>query len=95
MPKHQHLEGRYYGRALNNKKYIAHGMQGFQTGGDEVYVMNEFGTLDGQVSLLNTSFQGESQSHTHTASATISSNSHAHAVNVVPPYYILAFIMKL
>ncbi|WP_237386367.1 phage tail protein [Xenorhabdus sp. Sc-CR9] len=37
--------------------------------------------------------EGGGKSHSHGASAT--QDSHSHSVNVVPPYYILAFIIKL
>ncbi|MEL5414971.1 tail fiber protein, partial [Serratia nevei] len=37
--------------------------------------------------------QGSGQEHSHGASG--SQSSHSHSVNVVPPYYILAFIIKL
>ncbi|CAQ84890.1 MULTISPECIES: tail fiber protein [Photorhabdus] len=40
-----------------------------------------------------TSEVGGGQGHNHKATA--SSSSHTHSVDVVPPYYILAFIMKL
>ncbi|WP_445494065.1 tail fiber protein [Photorhabdus sp. SF281] len=40
-----------------------------------------------------TSGTGEGQGHNHQATA--SSPSHHHSVDVIPPYYLLAFIMKL
>ncbi|MER2473770.1 tail fiber protein [Photorhabdus laumondii] len=40
-----------------------------------------------------TSDTGNGQGHNHQATA--SSSSHDHRVNVIPPYYLLAFIMKL
>ncbi|MBC8954026.1 tail fiber protein [Xenorhabdus sp. PB62.4] len=40
-----------------------------------------------------TSYVGGSNGHTHTATAT--SSTHSHSVNVLPPYYTLAFIIKL
>ncbi|CAQ84097.1 conserved hypothetical protein [Photorhabdus asymbiotica] len=41
----------------------------------------------------NTSEVGEGKGHNH--SATASSSPHSHKVDVVPPYYLLAFIIKL
>jgi hypothetical protein len=43
--------------------------------------------------LVESSKTGDSGEHNHTASATQSS--HQHNTNVVPPYYILAFIIKV
>ncbi len=44
-----------------------------------------------KTSFINS--QGSGQEHSHGASG--SQSSHYHSVNVVPPYYILAFIIKL
>jgi len=44
-----------------------------------------------KTSFINS--QGSGQEHSHGASG--SQSSHSHSVNVVPPYYILAFIIKL
>lgn len=41
----------------------------------------------------NTSWAGGNASHSHANTAT--QNAHSHTVNVIPPYYILAFIIKL
>ncbi|NHB88001.1 tail fiber protein [Photorhabdus tasmaniensis] len=41
----------------------------------------------------NTSNTGEGQGHNHPATA--SSLAHDHSVDIIPPYYLLAFIMKL
>ncbi|RAX12947.1 tail fiber protein [Photorhabdus bodei] len=38
---------------------------------------------------------GRGQGHNHQATATVNPSSHNHSVDVVPPYYLLAFIMKL
>ncbi|MDC9604115.1 tail fiber protein [Xenorhabdus griffiniae] len=51
---------------------------------------------NGQTPSYKKSFSGSEGgggSHSHGASAT--QDSHSHSVNVVPPYYILAFIIKL
>ena len=42
----------------------------------------------------NTSSSGSSHSHNHSASSSSSGN-HNHSVNITPPYYALAFIIKL
>ncbi|AKH65169.1 MULTISPECIES: tail fiber protein [Photorhabdus] len=47
------------------------------------------------VSYAYTSKIGDGRGHNHAATATVNPLKHNHSVNVIPPYYLLAFIMKL
>ncbi len=61
-------------------------------GSDGQALFEEKGRAPGyKTSFINS--QGSGQEHSHGASG--SQTSHSHSVNVVPPYYILAFIIKL
>lgn len=56
-------------------------------------LLNYSGSTIQNLRLVQSSNTGGSGGHNHTASATQSS--HQHNTNVVPPYYILAFIIKV
>ena len=48
----------------------------------------------GKLKSLPSSYKGDSVSHSHSGSSS-SSGSHSHSVSIMPPYYALAFIIKL
>ncbi|NHB91621.1 tail fiber protein [Photorhabdus cinerea] len=93
IPSHKHIESMPY--------YISLGMAyGYTPMGKTAYqINNESGSLlwrrpaSGDDYHPYTSSTGRGQGHSHQATA--SSYSHNHSVDVVPPYYLLAFIMKL
>ncbi|WP_036768140.1 phage tail protein [Photorhabdus australis] len=95
IPKHDHIGGLPYFRT-----------QGFAYGstviGSTKYQINNESSLSSTIWHPNphgndyhphTSEVGEGKGHNH--SATASSESHSHSVDVVPPYYLLAFIIKI
>ncbi|KAA1183132.1 tail fiber protein [Photorhabdus heterorhabditis] len=91
IPSHQHIEAIAYYSSSEMKYGI------FSPGGHDInqirndnrIVMSKY---DGP-QYAYTSNTGGGQGHNHQATA--SSSSHDHSVNVIPPYYLLAFIMKL
>ncbi|REF28298.1 microcystin-dependent protein [Xenorhabdus cabanillasii] len=92
IPSHRHIGGMAY--------YMNSGMQyGNSFGpGTSTDVINNNPYSVGMTKATSpryayTSNTGEGQGHNHQATAL--SPSHSHSVNVVPPYYLLAFIMKL
>lgn len=103
IPEHNHLGGmrssRYYANdSYNVELTAAYGSK--MTSGkipDKGYplasikVLTEGHLFEG--TQLYTSKTGGAKSHDHKASAT--QDAHNHSINVVPPYYILAFIIKL
>ncbi|WP_323837416.1 hypothetical protein [Photorhabdus africana] len=66
-------------------------------GGDNIYqIRNDTGvvsTLSNLPVYSYTSNTGGGQGHNHPATA--SSPEHNHSIDIIPPYYLLAFIMKL
>ncbi|ETS30019.1 hypothetical protein BB987_11605 [Photorhabdus temperata] len=92
IPSHQHIGGMAY--------YMNVGMQYETSFGPETStdVINNNPSSVGMTKATSpryayTSKTGEGKGHNHQATA--SSPSHSHSVDVVPPYYLLAFIMKL
>ncbi|CDL86124.1 tail fiber protein [Xenorhabdus cabanillasii] len=87
MPAHSHQSGIYIlDTSSNNSTW---GMGGVCVDGKPFVPLS--GTLDRPYS----STEGDSRGHNHTATVKPESTEHSHLVNVLPPYYTLAFIMKL
>lgn len=91
IPSHKHLGGPKLERHVDMTNRLTYGYQDVQTS------VSFYGAFTGgtgkPVMLAYTSSEGSGAQHTHTASA--SQAAHSHSVNVVPLYYILAFIIKL
>uniref|UniRef100_UPI0036DAE17A hypothetical protein n=1 Tax=Photorhabdus sp. RM322S TaxID=3342825 RepID=UPI0036DAE17A len=93
IPSHKHIGGMSY--------YIDHGMKYGPTANTKTeYQINNHSSSsiwwkpsNGNNYYAYTSFTGGGQGHNHPATA--SSPSHNHSVDIIPPYYLLAFIMKL
>ncbi|WP_445497751.1 tail fiber protein [Photorhabdus sp. SF281] len=93
IPKHKHIGGLPYieilGFAYNYTDIGSTKYQINNTGSSSLWNPNPHGSDHHPY----TSEVGDGQGHDHKATA--SSSPHTHGVDVVPPYYILAFIMKL
>ncbi|WP_113024948.1 tail fiber protein [Photorhabdus laumondii] len=91
IPSHKHIGGMSY----NNGHGMIYGY--FVPGGNNIQqIRNDSGTVMGpgnQSRYAYTSNTGGGQGHNHPATA--SSPSHNHSIDIIPPYYLLAFIMKL
>ncbi|OWO84270.1 hypothetical protein B5C26_04365 [Photorhabdus luminescens] len=92
IPSHKHIEGVAY--------YHEYGMKygNYQPGDSIRQIRNNSDTVMSSNNLGTprysyTSNTGGGKGHKHDATA--SSPSHNHSVDVIPPYYLLAFIMKL
>ncbi|WP_036774159.1 tail fiber protein [Photorhabdus australis] len=92
IPSHKHIGGMAY--------YYSYGMQyGYESVStqDKTYEINNGSstvmTSNYSPRYAHTSNTGGGQGHNHQATA--SSSSHNHRVDVIPPYYLLAFIMKI
>ncbi len=92
IPSHYHIGGMAY-VAFRGMRYYSM----FLTGTDRIYRINNGGDVvdysDSDAYYASTSNTGGGQGHNHPATA--SSPAHNHSVDIVPPYYLLAFIMKL
>ncbi|MBS9431065.1 tail fiber protein [Photorhabdus hainanensis] len=91
IPSHNHIGGMAY-RYGTGIRYT------YSTGNGETdeirnHIDSEVMTKDSSPYYAYTSETGGGQGHNHQATA--SSPSHDHRVDVIPPYYLLAFIMKL
>ncbi|ERT10745.1 tail fiber protein [Photorhabdus temperata] len=93
IPSHYHIGGMSY----SNGRGIRYGYIG---GPQTEYQINNH--YDSSIwrkpstswnQYASTSNTGDGQGHNHLATA--SSPSHNHSVDIIPPYYLLAFIMKL
>ncbi|KER04712.1 phage tail protein [Photorhabdus temperata] len=93
IPKHKHIESLPYfetlGFAYDNTNIGSTKYQINNTSSSSLWHPK----ASGNDHHPHTSEVGGGQGHDHKATA--SSPSHTHSVDVVPPYYILAFIMKL
>ncbi|MEK9495783.1 tail fiber protein [Photorhabdus sp. P32] len=95
IPSHKHTEGMAY----SGDKGVQHGsintpQNKYQINvNDPSPVWVKYGSQSPQDFHFYTSSIGGGQGHNHQATA--SSSSHDHSIDVVPPYYLLAFIMKL
>ncbi|WP_243465175.1 tail fiber protein [Photorhabdus temperata] len=92
IPSHNHIEGMPY--SLNNA--IKYGRLQDPSTGDAIHNSSENTNVMTPTTLRiypYTSETGGGEGHDHQATA--SSPSHNHRVDVIPPYYLLAFIMKL
>lgn len=88
IPSHKHIGGMPYRYASNNK-YNAILVDGDASIDDR----GSFYTPDSSPYNPYTSSTGGGEGHTHTG--TMSTIAHKHTTNVIPPYYTLAFIIKL
>lgn len=100
IPSHSHYDGvRYYcdnDDIININEYGLYdlGRRGFSSRDYDCVRVNNFSFVTKHnLRLVKSSNTGDSGGHNHTTSATQSS--HQHNTNVVPPYYILAFIIKV
>ena len=91
MPSHEHLGGPRTQTGIGRVDTFEYGHSYFSNRrdlrmnvGDEEY--------NSVYNLAKTSRVGSGSGHNHTTSA--SQSSHSHSLNVIPPYYTLAFIMK-
>ncbi|NHB60923.1 tail fiber protein [Photorhabdus sp. RW14-46] len=91
IPSHKHIGGMAYrygdGIRYNYSQWWS------QTKEINNHINSGIMTEDSNPYYAYTSDTGGGQGHNHQATA--SSPSHYHSVDVVPPYYLLAFIMKL
>ncbi|MDX7990059.1 tail fiber protein [Xenorhabdus littoralis] len=96
IPRHKHIGGMSY--------YLGSGLKySYSSDIQTQYQINNSSSVSGSAIWKNpssganyyayTSETGGGKGHYHRATA--SSPSHSHSVDVVPPYYLLAFIMKL
>ncbi|MDB6371570.1 tail fiber protein [Photorhabdus bodei] len=93
IPSHKHIGGMTY--------YTSYGMKyGYAPDNKTEYQINNSYTSSiwlkpslGKDHYAYTSNTGGGQGHNHPATA--SSPSHNHSIDIIPPYYLLAFIMKL
>ncbi|QXF33921.1 hypothetical protein CE143_12785 [Photorhabdus luminescens] len=101
IPKHYHIEGLPYFVADGFKYGNYHTIE---SKGDKNYqINNEWSHSQsiwhpkphGNSYYPHTSEVGEGKGHDHQATVTVDPSSHSHRVDVIPPYYLLAFIMKL
>ncbi|WP_198690406.1 tail fiber protein [Xenorhabdus lircayensis] len=103
MPKHEHSGGMpYYNSTGFRNGYYLTGEDSYQIDNrlENGYMSNNAFVPRSLISYtLNnpyypyTSSRGEGKGHSHEADA--KANPHNHITDVIPPYYILAFIMKL
>ncbi|MDC9621313.1 tail fiber protein [Xenorhabdus sp. XENO-7] len=103
IPSHKHTGGMaYHGNTGFKYSSISSGVSSRQidnqnsiydfqaTGGNG---RNLFAETSSSPVYAYTSSEGDGNGHSH--STNVSVGSHNHSINVIPPYYILAFIMKL
>jgi len=90
IPPHDHFEGIPFHHAKGTiyDSKIIHERISINDKGDSFYITNEF-----SCSLPLTSSTGEGKGHAH--KGTMNGNAHGHTTDVIPPYYTLAFIIKL
>ncbi|MDE9445822.1 phage tail protein [Xenorhabdus bovienii] len=103
IPSHKHIGGMaYYGSTGFKYSSISPGGTSRQIDNvDEVYEFqsikdygrNLFARTSNNPAYAYTSSEGDGKGHSHSTNITV--GSHNHSINVIPPYYILAFIMKL
>jgi len=84
IPSHSHNV------ELNSFKYVYEALGGL---GATVQAHREGKDPNGGQSTGKTKDTGSGQGHKHTA--TMTTESHSHTISAIPPYYSLAFIMKL
>lgn len=77
---------------LNSFYYVAKA-SGSDVIGAQLNVHRDGSDPNGAQSKGETEMAGSSQGHNHTAK--MSTESHSHTISAIPPYYSLAFIMKL
>ncbi|MBS9423152.1 tail fiber protein [Photorhabdus caribbeanensis] len=89
IPSHNHIGGMPH-YTLTGMKY------GYTNSTNPQYQMSDLTWVNppiGSSYYANTSYTGGGQGHNHPAAA--ASPAHNHSVDIIPPYYLLAFIMKL
>lgn len=88
IPKHRHLGGARYINYQDDGQWTEYGFESRPTNSRGVDV-----DRSSPYALAYTSDVGSSQSHAHTAQASLPN--HTHTMDILPAYYVLAFIMKL
>lgn len=89
IPSHKHIGGMPY-RVANYTQYGRAGLDGdtsIDDTKDSFYISSSYPVYP------YTSSTGGGKGHTHTA--TLSTTDHKHEMDIIPPYYTLAFIIKL
>ncbi|CND35852.1 tail fiber protein [Yersinia pseudotuberculosis] len=97
LPEHSHYDGMRYYQDLGFSSYYSQTMENKERSMlkntiDNVISYDKNNGGDVMAYLFETSTSGKSEEHTHNIS--IVEPAHGHSVNMVPPYYLLAFIMK-
>lgn len=77
---------------LNSFYYVAESKHSSVVG-SSLRIHREGRDSNGTKTRSKTGIEGSGQGHTHTA--TMTTASHSHTISAIPPYYSLAFIMKL
>ncbi|MCC8456820.1 tail fiber protein [Photorhabdus aegyptia] len=93
IPSHKHIGGMPYYSCFGNKYDAVSATQTECQINDIPDSSIWMKPSSGLNCYANTSNTGGGQGHNHPATA--SSPSHNHSVDIIPPYYLLAFIMKL
>ncbi|MDE1474200.1 tail fiber protein [Xenorhabdus bovienii] len=95
MPEHKHNDGMAYhvdaGSLYSAKKMINSAPKYYTTLNNHSQNTPVMENLKDEYYTLYTSNSGSGKGHTHKATST----AHSHSVDVLPPYYTLAFIIKL
>ncbi|CNC09128.1 tail fiber protein [Yersinia similis] len=97
LPEHSHYDGMRYYQNLGFSNYYSQTMENKERSMlkntiDNVISYDKNNGGDVMAYLFETSTSGKGEEHTHNIS--IVEPAHGHSVNMVPPYYLLAFIMK-
>ncbi|KGM28983.1 hypothetical protein KS18_04180 [Photorhabdus luminescens] len=95
IPAHKHIEGMAYSNTHGiNYGYVNTPQNNYQINvNDRSPVWAS--PLSPQDYHFYTSNTGGGQGHNHQATAKVDPASHNHSVDIIPPYFLLAFIMKL
>ncbi|MBS9434472.1 tail fiber protein [Photorhabdus hainanensis] len=91
IPSHNHIGGMAYRAAIG----MLYNVKTYKTNDSRTVfkVNNNSDTYNTSANYAYTSGTGGGQGHNHPATA--SSPAHNHSIDIIPPYYLLAFIMKL
>ena len=103
MPAHSHFSvaqiTNHSGINIDIRRAVAHVATGIQWSGPGRSINNEDYVLGGTRKMPNTgltSNTGASRAHTHNAAGSLgNSGNHSHSLDVRPPYYAVAFIMRI
>ena len=88
LPRHMHVGGAHFISYQDNPDWCEYGYISKTTSADGINVHG-----NSPYALTNTSTVGGDELHTHGARAPLPD--HSHAIDTLPAYYVLAFIMKL